>query len=120
MKYETENKDIAHRAGPLKDFLEAVSEIQKQEMLKKKQDKKYQPIIETSIVTARNAPAHKRAIGTLQTFGIHVDEMFLMGGVKKELLLKELKPHIFFDDQETHLTKTIPSVHIPFFDPNKK
>ncbi len=120
LEYETEKKDIAHKAGPLKDFLEALSEIQKQEILKKSENKNYTPIIETSIVTARNAPAHKRAIGTLQKFGITVDKMFLMGGVKKELLLKELKPHIFFDDQKTHLTDVIPSVHIPFFDPHKK
>ena len=120
LQYETEHKDIAHNAGPLKDFLEALSEIQKQERIKKEKNPTYQPVIETSIVTARNAPAHKRAITTLQSFGIEVDKMFLMGGIKKELILKELKPHIFFDDQKTHLTNVIPSVHIPFFDPKKR
>ena len=109
LKYKMANGDSFYSNHRL-------SEIQKQEILKKQKDKNYTPIVETSIVTARNAPAHKRAITTLQSFGIEVDKMFLLGGVKKELILKELKPHIFFDDQKTHLTNVIPSVHIPFFD----
>ncbi len=118
LHHETVNQKIGHNPGPLKEFLEAISEIQKQEIIKKNNDSSYNPILQTSIVTARNAPAHKRAIHSLKEFGIHIDQMFLLGGVKKEKILKTLRPHIFFDDQKTHLTEVIPSVHIPFFDPN--
>jgi 5'-nucleotidase len=78
LRYEIENQYIAHNPGPLKIFLEAISEIQKQEKLKKKRDSSYSPMIETSIVTARNAPAHKRAICSLLQFGINIDKIFFI------------------------------------------
>lgn len=39
-----------------------------------------------------------------------------MGGVEKVRLLNILKPHIFFDDQTSHLEniKDVAGVHIPF------
>lgn len=69
-------------------------------------------------MTARNAPAHERAINTLNKWGVEVDEMFLLGGVDKSRILEVLKPHLYFDDQMVHLDataiKNIPLVHIPF------
>ena len=46
-----------------------------------------------------------------------VNEAFFLGGIEKKKVLDVLKPHIFFDDQKTHLlpvSSTLPSVHIPF------
>jgi len=43
--------------------------------------------------------------------------MFLLGGIEKKRVLEIMKPHIFFDDQLTHLNpelENIPLVHIPF------
>ena len=39
-----------------------------------------------------------------------------MGGVDKKNVLEIMRPHIFFDDQKTHLEKleNVPAVHIPF------
>lgn len=77
-----------------------------------------------SIVTARNAPAHKRVINSLRSWGIEtVNEAFFLGGIEKRKVLEILQPHIFFDDQVTHLERTadsIASVHIPFGVANKK
>jgi 5'-nucleotidase len=44
-------------------------------------------------------------------------EIFLMGGIEKRRVLEVLKPHIFFDDQLTHIepaSQAVPSVLIPF------
>ena len=46
-----------------------------------------------------------------------------MGGIEKRKVLEILQPHIFFDDQVTHLERTadsIASVHIPFGIANKR
>jgi hypothetical protein len=48
---------------------------------------------------------------------VTADETFFLGGIEKTRVLKVLRPHIFFDDQMTHLASSagvIPSVHIPF------
>ena len=45
------------------------------------------------------------------------NEVFFLGGMKKDRILSILKPHIFFDDQRSHLQSdvgNIPMVHIPF------
>ncbi|MBD5244237.1 MAG: 5'-nucleotidase, partial [Barnesiella sp.] len=46
---------------------------------------------------------------------------FFLGGIEKARILRILKPHIFFDDQMTHLEHidSIPGVHIPFGIANK-
>ena len=79
--------------------------------------------MKTAIITARNAPAHERAINTLKDWDVEVDEMFLLGGIEKKRILNVMKPHLFFDDQLTHLDpklENIPLVHIPFGITNKK
>ncbi len=115
--HEAEYVDTPHNPGPLKDFLQRVSDIQKLEAEKAKDDHTYKPIINISIVTARNAPSHKRVINTMRAWDISVNEAFFMGGVEKSKVLNILKPHIFFDDQKLHLqpsSSILPSVHIPF------
>ena len=45
------------------------------------------------------------------------DETFFLGGMDKSRVLAVFKPHIFFDDQMSHLKSaggTIPMVHVPF------
>lgn len=116
-QYETSREDIPHTAGPLKPFLKRIADIQTMEALKKLQDPSYEPILRVSIVTARNAPAHKRVINTMRHWGIDVNEAFFMGGVEKAKVLDIMRPHIFFDDQKLHLepaSTRLPSVHIPF------
>ena len=78
-------------------------------------------ILKTSIVTARNAPAHERVITSLKEWGVEVDDAFFLGGIEKSRILNVMKPHIFFDDQKVHLEHIdkIPAVHIPFGIANK-
>lgn len=122
-EHELRKVDIAHNPGPLQRFLQRVSAIQKMEMEKAEKEPGYDPVLKISIVTARNAPSHKRVINTMREWGILVNEAFFMGGVEKSRVLDILKPHIFFDDQKPHLepsSEILPSVHIPFGIANEK
>ncbi|MDY0248779.1 MAG: 5'-nucleotidase [Pseudomonas sp.] len=116
-QHEISREDIPHTPGPLKAFLKRIAVIQAMEIQKKLHDPRYEPILRVSIVTARNAPAHKRVINTMRYWGIDVNEAFFMGGVDKTKVLDIMRPHIFFDDQKLHLESAsarLPSVHIPF------
>lgn len=115
--HETANVIEPHGGGPLKNFLVRVSKIQRAEEERRKTDPKYKNRLRVSIVTARNAPSHERAINTLKSWGVMANDAFFLGGVEKKLVLDVLQPHIFFDDQSTHLataSEVAPSVHIPF------
>ena len=115
--HEQENVNKPHNPGLLKELLAKLSAIQKLEESKYQQDPSYKPRLRISIVTARNAPSHERVINTMRSWGITVNEAFFLGGIEKKKVLDVLKPHIFFDDQKTHLlpvSSTLPSVHIPF------
>ncbi|MDD2899817.1 MAG: 5'-nucleotidase [Desulfuromonadaceae bacterium] len=116
-KHETDQVDVAHNPGPLKEFLEKISLIQKMEEQRAAEEPSYVQKLRISIVTARCAPSHERVINTMRTWGINVDEAFFLGGIEKKKVLEQLRPHIFFDDQKLHLEPTVnilPSVHIPF------
>ena len=116
-EHETTNADIPLEPGPLGDFFKKLSFFQKLETKKQEKNGKYKKILKTAIITARNAPAHERAIKTLKKWGVGVDDLFLLGGIEKKRILQAVKPHIYFDDQLTHLDssiKDIPLVHIPF------
>lgn len=112
--HESELVDVPHNPGPLKNFLQRISDIQKLEFERQKMDSSYLPMLKVSIVTARNAPSHKRVINTMRAWDIAVNEAFFMGGVEKSKVLNILRPHIFFDDQKLHLkpsSSILPSVH---------
>ena len=123
--HEHEQEHIAetHNPGPLANFFKKLSFFQQLETKKEVENPKYKKIVKTAIITARNAPSHERAINTLKDWGVTVDEMFLLGGIEKKRILEVLKPHLFFDDQITHLDpalENIPLVHIPFGIANTK
>jgi 5'-nucleotidase len=113
-----EQEDGTHplKSGPIAELLKRISSFQKLEREKAQKNPSYKRLLKTAIVTARNAPAHERVVFTLINMGIEVDEVFFMGGVEKARLLNILKPHIFFDDQTSHLEniKDTAGVHIPF------
>jgi len=115
--YEVENVDIPHTPGPLAKFFRQLAYFQRMETKRKEKDQSYEKILETAIVTARNAPSHQRAIRTLENWNVTVDKMFFMGGIEKKRVLEVFKPHLFVDDQESHLDESIENValvHIPF------
>lgn len=64
--------------------------------------KEYSPV-KLAIVTARNSPAEMRVVKTLREWDVYVDMAFFLGGLQKSRFLKSFKPHIFFDDQDSHL-----------------
>ena len=104
--------------GPLHRLLKQLSRLQSAELKYQAAHPEYRSKLRISIVTARNAPAHKRVIHSLRSWGIEtINEAFFLGGIEKRKVLEILQPHIFFDDQVTHVEKTadsIASVHIPF------
>jgi 5'-nucleotidase len=115
--HEVKNVMQPHNPGPLKEFLVRVSKIQSIEEKHKTTHPDYENRIRVSIVTARNAPSHERALNTLKDWGVMVNDAFFLGGIDKGRILGVLKPHIFFDDQSGHLksaSAVVPSVHIPF------
>lgn len=115
--HETRNVLQPHNPGPLQKFLLRISKIQGLETSRKASDQSYQLRLRVSIVTARNAPSHERALKTLKGWGVNPNDAFFLGGIEKGLVLAVLRPHIFFDDQAGHLVSAAsvtPSVHIPF------
>lgn len=116
MEHEARNANKPLSGGPLEPLLKSIATFQKMEREKAEVDSSYTPILQTAIVTARNAPAHERVLTTLKAWDIEVDQMFFLGGVEKSRILNIMKPHIFFDDQKVHFEnlENIPAVHIPF------
>lgn len=116
-EHEVLNETTPLPPGPMNDLLAAINRIQDLEDAKTAADDTYQRRLFVSIVTARNAPAHARAIRTLKSWGLRVNDAFFLGGWEKTAVLEILKPHIFFDDQMSHLEGAraiVPSVHVPF------
>lgn len=115
--HEVKKSEVPHQPGPLADLFKKLSFLQKLEDREVERDRNYKRILRTAIVTARNAPAHERVITTLEDWGVSANEIFFLGGMVKERILSILKPHMFFDDQRSHLESDagdIPMVHIPF------
>lgn len=117
LKYEADNQDRALIPGPLKNLLQDLNLIQGLETAKRQQDLTYVPRLRISLVTARSAPAHERAIRSLAAWGVTVNDAFFLGGIEKSKVLQVMRPHIFFDDQTTHLVPAssfVAGVHIPY------
>jgi len=115
--HEVRNVTEPHSPGPLKEFCVRVARIQSIEEQHKSTHPGYRNRLRVSLVTARNAPAHERALNTLKTWGVMANDAFFLGGIEKRRVLEVLKPHIFFDDQSGHVElarAVVPSVHIPF------
>lgn len=116
-EHETSKSHVPHRPGPLAELFKKLSFMQKLEDKAVEKNPEYNRIIRTAIITARNAPSHERVVTTLEHWGVSANEVFFLGGMKKDRILTVLKPHIFFDDQKDHLDSdagNIPMVHIPF------
>lgn len=115
--YEQANAAKPHGAGPLKNLFLKLAAFQNLDALRGEKDPYFEPAIRIAIVTSRGAPSEQRLITTLQEYGMHAAELFLMDGHPKDKVLEAFRPHIYFDDQLTHLeasARTIPSVLIPF------
>ncbi|HSL26141.1 MAG TPA: 5'-nucleotidase [Acidimicrobiia bacterium] len=100
--------EVPMSPGPFKPFLESLARVQQHFPAE-------EAPIRLALVTARGAPAHRRVVHTLRQWGIRLNETFFLGGIDKAGVLAALKPHIYFDDQMTHLQQTqvaTPSAHV--------
>ncbi|XP_046883959.1 LOW QUALITY PROTEIN: cytosolic 5'-nucleotidase 1A-like [Hypomesus transpacificus] len=100
--------------GPFKCFLEALVKLQR----KFPADKPCP--IRTYLVTARSGEdsSGTRVRETLRSWGLEIDEFRFLAGKPKGTVLQEIQPHIFFDDQMSHIKGaeklgTI-SAHVPY------
>lgn len=117
VKHEVERSSVPHEPGPLMMLLRHINRIQRIEEGRLRENPAYIKKLSVSIVTSRNAPAHERAMRSLQEWGVYADNAFFLGGIDKGPILRVLQPHIFFDDQFEHVSsasEVVPSVHIPF------
>ena len=120
--HETSMAKIPHNPGPLSELFEKLAILNRIEAQREASEKDYKRILRTAIITARGTPASERVVTTLNAMGVSPDETFFLGGIEKRKILEIMKPHIFFDDQMTHLESVagnIPSVHVPFGIRNK-
>lgn len=111
-KYEKEHENDPLNEGPFAKLLIKLSKIQEHLPMQVE----HSPL-RLAIVTARNAPSHKRVIRTLRKWNVYVDEVYFLGGLSKDKVLQAFGAHIFFDDQETHLgpaSKVVPSGKVPY------
>ena len=83
--------------GPLQPFLKALHRLQKSSA----RDQRMR--IRTALVTSRSAPAHDRAIRTLMSWEIEIDEAMFLGGLEKGPFLRVFEPDFYFDDQLAHV-----------------
>lgn len=87
--------------GPLKGFLEALGKLQKKFYDK---GQRMDCPIRTYLVTARSAASSgTRALKTLRSWGLEIDEALFLAGAPKGPMLEKIRPHIFFDDQMFHV-----------------
>ncbi|TFW19049.1 5'-nucleotidase [Massilia arenosa] len=115
--HEREHIERPHSPGPLADMFQKLALMQRLEERRAKRDPNYKPVLRIAIITARSAPSHERVVTTLKSWGVSANETFFLGGMTKARVLSVFKPHIFFDDQLSHLRSeggTIPMVHVPF------
>jgi 5'-nucleotidase len=95
--------------GPMQPFLRALHVLQKNPP----PDSVMR--IRTALVTARSAPAHDRAVRTLMSWDIEVDEAMFLGGLDKAPFLQVFEPDFYFDDQLAHVQSAAlagPSGHV--------
>jgi 5'-nucleotidase len=109
IEHERENARTPLSKGPFFKFLKTISNIQERFPMESSP-------IRTALVTARNYSTHERVLGTLDAWGVRVDEAFFQGGVQKYEVLEAFGADIFFDDQDVHLepaSEATPSAKVP-------
>ena len=107
--HEVRNARTPLPPGPLKPFLDALCWL--------RNGVKLPVTVRTALVTARSAPAHERAIRTLMSWGVTVDEAMFLGGRPKAPFLAEFGPDIFFDDHLRNCesaSRHVTTGHVPY------
>ncbi len=108
-KSETEHAAEPLSVGPFRGFLSALHRLQAAFPAEDSP-------IRTALVTARSAPAHKRVILTLRSWGIRIDEALFLGGRDKGPFLEAFGADIFFDDSPVNVESArrhVATGHVP-------
>lgn len=111
LAHEHTNAQVPMEPGPFGIFFRKLSLLRTIHMNEVRVSK-----VRVCVVTARNAPAHARAIYTLRAWGTDAHEAHFVGRNSKAPILKAMGAHIFFDDQVTHVDKAaslVPSGLVP-------
>jgi 5'-nucleotidase len=69
-----------------------------------------------TLVTARGGRARERVLRTLRAWEVTIDETYFLNGLEKSYILRALRPQIFFDDQDRHVSlasKFVPAGLVP-------
>ena len=114
---ERERAHVPLSPGPMQRLLAQVAGVQAVEAERQRRDPSYRPLIRTAIITARSAPADRRVVMTLRDWGVRVDESYFIGDMPKDRVLKQFRPHLFFDDKRENArlaSSVVPSVHVPY------
>jgi 5'-nucleotidase len=107
---EVENVDKPLSGGPFRGFLAALHRLQAAFPADDTAP------IRTALVTARSAPAHKRVILTLRSWGVRLDEALFLGGRDKGPFLQAFGADIFFDDSHANVESArqhVATGHVP-------
>jgi 5'-nucleotidase len=97
-EHEIKHAETPIEPGPLGKFLDKLLLIREQT---RRLDGRSR--VRFGVVTARDAPAHARAIQTLRAWNASADEAHFVGNYEKGPILQAMGAHIFFDDQEKHV-----------------
>lgn len=107
---EIENAEKPLSGGPFRGFLAALHRLQAAFPAGDASP------IRTALVTARSAPAHKRVILTLRSWGVRLDEALFLGGRDKGPFLQAFGADIFFDDSQANVESArqhVATGHVP-------
>lgn len=109
--YEIVNAEKPLEGGPFKNVLQKLHAIQQNWNIG-------ECPLKLALITARGVPAHHRVVKTLDSWGVHMDEVVFAGGFKKGPILKAFGAHIFFDDTRKNTDSAeeygIVAGHVPF------
>lgn len=107
------NASVPLGEGPFKKLLAKFCELQTALTQSKNKEK-----LKIALVTARGVQSHERAITTLRSWGLSVDEMIFAGGLAKGPLVRAYGADFFFDDTSHHIESAtahdVAAGHVPF------
>lgn len=113
MASEIQKANVPLGAGPFKNLLTKLCLVQK-----KLVEANHSQKLRIALVTARGVQAHGRAVTTLRSWGLSLDEMIFAGGLPKGPLVRAFGADFFFDDTIDHVKSAsdnnVPAGHVPF------
>jgi 5'-nucleotidase len=108
---EQANADRPLEGGPFKGFITELHKLQANYPIEESP-------VRIGLFTARGVPAHERALRTLRSWGIRLDEALFSGGMPKGPFLKAFGADVFFDDTQRHVDSAhqydVPAGHVPY------